>query len=293
MKVAITGSTGHIGTHLVHVLRAAGHEVVPLVRRAPRAGEIRWQPGAVLDPAALAGVDAVVHLAGVGIADHRWSEQHKQAVLRSRIEGTTTIAAAVAAGDPTALVSGSAIGWYGDTGSRAVDESAPSGAGFLADVCRQWEACTAPAAEAGVRVATVRTGLVCGRGGGLMGRMLPLFKLGLGGKLGSGRQYWSWISMADEVGAIRHVLEGDLAGPVNLTGPDPVTNAEFTKALAQVLGRPAVTPVPPFALRIVLGGFADEGVLSGQRVLPHALTESGYTFEHPTVEAALRYATAR
>jgi uncharacterized protein len=293
MKVAITGSTGHIGSHLVPELRADGHEVVPLVRRPARDGEISWQPGEVLDPAALAGVDAVVHLAGVGIADHRWTEQHKRNVLRSRVEGTTTIATAVAAGDPRVLVSGSAIGWYGDTGTRAVDESAPAGAGYLADVCRQWEAAAEPARAAGARVATLRTGLVCGRGGGLMGRMLPLFRLGLGGRLGSGRQYWSWISMADEVGAIRHVLDGDLAGPVNLTGPDPVTNAEFTKALAHVLGRPALAPVPPFALRIALGGFADEGVLSGQRVLPHALQESGYSFQHPTLEATLRYATGR
>jgi uncharacterized protein len=293
MKVAITGSTGHIGSHLVPVLRAAGHEVVPLVRRPARPGEISWQPGEVLDPAALAGVDAVVHLAGVGIADHRWSERHKRDVLRSRVEGTTTIATAVAAGDPRVLLAGSAIGWYGDTGTRAVDESAPAGAGFLADVCRQWEAAAEPARAAGARVATLRTGLVCGRGGGLLGRMVPLFKLGLGGRLGSGRQYWSWISMADEVDAIRHVLAGDLAGPVNLTGPDPVTNAEFTKTLARVLGRPAIAPVPPIALRIALGGFADEGVLSGQRVLPHALQESGYSFQHPTLEAALRYATGR
>ena len=298
MKIAITGSSGLIGSALVPALRTDGHTVLRLVRRAPTgADEVGWDPARrELDPAALADVDAVVNLAGVGIGDQRWSEESKRAVLDSRVDATETVAAALAAAAdrPRALLSASAIGWYGDTGDTAVDESAPVGAGFLAEVCRRWEASTAAAEAAGVRVAHLRTGLVCGPGG-LLGRLLPLARLGLAGPLASGRQYWSWISLADEIGAIRHVLGTDeVAGPVNLTGPEPLTNREFTRVLGRVLHRPVLAPpVPRIALRLAVGEFADEGIVIGQRVLPRVLTGSGYRFEHDTAEQALRWATGR
>ena len=296
MKIAITGSSGLIGSALVPALLDDGHTVLRLVRRPPAgADELRWDPPTrTLDPAALSGVDAVVNLAGVGIGDRRWTAARKRAVLASRVDATETVAAAVAAVDPRprALLSASAIGWYGDTGDSTVDESAPAGHDFLADLCGRWEAATRTAAEAGVRVAHLRSGLVCGRGG-LLGRLLPLARLGLAAPLGSGRQWWSWISLADEVGAIRHVLGADgVAGPVNLTGPEPVTNREFTTTLGRVLHRPVVLPpVPRVALRLAIGEFADVGVVAGQRVLPRVLQETGYRFRHETVEQALRWAT--
>ena len=296
MKVAITGSTGLIGSALVPALERDGHSVVRLVRRSAGAGEIRWDPAARrLDPTVLTDVDAVVHLAGAGIGDRRWTDAYKRTLLDSRLDGTTTVAEAVAQAGPRprVLLSSSAIGWYGDTGGRAVDETARPGTDFLADVCRQWEAATAPAEKAGARVAHLRTGLVCAPDGGLLGRLLPLFRLGLGGRLASGRQYWSWISLADEIGAIRHVLAHDIAGPVNLTGPEPVTNGEFTKTLGRVLGRPTLAAVPRVALRIAVGEFAEAGIVAGQRVLPQVLEHTGYTFQHPTAEAALRWATGK
>jgi len=297
VKIAITGSSGLIGSALVPALRNDGHTVLRLVRREPAgADEARWNPARrELDPAVLADVDAVVNLAGVGIGDKRWTADRKREVLDSRVDATTTVSEALAAARPRtrALLSASAIGWYGDTGDTAVDESAPSGAGFLADVCRQWEASTAAAEQAGIRVAHLRTGLVCGRGG-LLGKLVPLTKLGVMGPLGSGRQYWSWISLTDEIDAIRHVLAQDtIAGPVNLTGPDPVTNRDFTRVLGRVLHRPTVLPVPRIALRLVVGEFADEGIIAGQRVLPTVLQDSGYRFRHDTAEKALRWATGR
>jgi uncharacterized protein len=297
VKIAITGASGLVGSALVPALRGGGHDVVRLVRRAARASdEIGWDPAARrLDPTALADVDAVVHLAGVGIGDRRWTDSYKRTVLASRIDGTTTVSDAIAMANPRprALLSASAIGWYGDTGERAVDEGAESGQGFLAEVCRRWEGATAAATEAGVRVVHLRSGLILAPRGGLLGRLRPLFALGVGGRLASGRQYWSWISLADEVGAIRFLLEHDIVGPVNLTGPEPVTNAQFARALGRVLHRPATIPVPAFALRIVAGGFADEGIVVGQRVLPRVLTEAQYPFQHGTVEDALRWATGR
>ncbi|SDY40918.1 hypothetical protein SAMN05661080_03387 [Modestobacter sp. DSM 44400] len=295
MKVAITGSSGQIGRRLVPTLAADGHEVIRLVRRTPRrADEHRWDPQhRRIDPALLSDVDAVVHLAGVGVADHRWNARHKGAVLESRVDGTATVSQALAdaaAADPTrdrVLLSGSAVGWYGDTGDRVVDESAPPGEDFLARVCVAWEAATAPAVDADVRVATLRTGLVLGSGG-LLARMLPLFRLGLGGRLGSGRQYMPWISLTDEVDAIRFLLTAPVSGPVNLSAPTPVTNAEFTAALGRVVHRPAVLPVPGAALRVVLGEFARVGVLAGQRAVPGALTAAGFSFTHRDLEAALR-----
>jgi uncharacterized protein (TIGR01777 family) len=297
VKIAVTGSSGLIGSALLRALREDGHRVVRLVRRAPAdPDEIRWDPAARrLGQAALVDVDAVVNLAGVGIGDRRWTADRKNAVLASRIDATETVSAAMAAAEagPRVLLSASAIGWYGDTGDTAVDESAPSGQDFLADVCRQWEAATRAAEQAGVRVVHLRSGLVCGRRGGLLGRLLPLARLGLASPLGSGRQWWSWISLADEVGAIRHVLADDsIAGPVNLTGPQPVTNREFTKVLGRVVRRPVVLPpVPRLALRLAIGEFADVGILAGQRVIPRVLQETGYRFRHETAEQALRWAT--
>lgn len=291
MKVAITGSSGLIGTALSASLRADGHRVLALVRREPRSpGEARWDPaGQRLDPAILADVDGVVHLAGAGIADKRWTESRKRAVLDSRVEGTTTIAEALAhsGGGSRFLVSASAVGWYGDTGARVVDESDPSGDGFLAEVCQRWEGAAQPAVDAGVRVSFARTGLVLSGRGGLMGRMLPLFRLGLGGKLGSGAQYWPWISLTDEVSALRFLIDSDLSGPVNLTAPEPVTNAEFTKTLGSVLGRPTVAAVPGFALKIVIGDFAEEGILAGQRAIPRVLSDAGFSFALPSLREAL------
>jgi uncharacterized protein (TIGR01777 family) len=300
MKIAVTGASGLVGRALVPALEEDGHEVIRLVRRTPRtADEHRWDPQHHrIDPALLADVDAVVHLAGVGIGDRRWSATHKQRVLSSRVDGTTTIsqalAAAVAAhpGRPRVLLSASAVGWYGDTGSRVVDENAPPGTDSLAQVCREWEASTAPAEQAGVRVVHLRSGLVLGEGG-LLGRMAPLFRLGLGGRLGGGRQYWPWISLRDEVDAIRFLLRAPLSGPVNLTAPTPVTNAQFTAALARVVHRPAVLPVPGLALWVVLGEFARLGVLAGQRAVPTRLLDAGFTFTHTHLETALRAALAR
>ena len=297
MKIAVTGSSGLIGSALVPALRDDGHTVLRLVRRATAGpDQLRWDPAARrLDPAVLAGVDAVVNLAGVGIGDRRWTADRKNAVLASRVDATETLSAAMAAAEPRprALLSASAIGWYGDTGDTAVDESAPAGQDFLAEVCRRWEAATRAAEEAGIRVAHLRSGLVCGKSGGLLGRLLPLARLCLASPLGSGRQWWSWISLADEVGAIRHVLaDGGITGAVNLTGPDPVTNRDFTKVLGRVVHRPVVLPaVPRLALRLAIGEFADVGIVAGQRVLPRVLQQTGYRFRHETVEQALRWAT--
>jgi uncharacterized protein len=299
MKVAVTGSSGLIGSELVRALLADGHEVLRLVRRTPRtADEHRWEPTHHrLPPGLLDDVDAVVNLAGVGVADRRWTRAHKQAVLSSRVDSTTTVSRALAeaaAADPArdrVLLSASAVGWYGDTGDRAVDETAPAGEDFLARVCVDWEAATAPAAAAGVRVATLRTGLVLARGG-LLGRLVPLFRLGLGAKLGNGRQYMPWISLRDEVDAIRFLLTAPVSGPVNLTGPRPATNAEFTAALASAVHRPALLTVPGPALRLVLGEFAPVGVLAGQRAVPAALQAAGFTHTDQDLPAALRTALA-
>jgi uncharacterized protein len=295
VKIAVTGSSGLIGSALLPVLRDDGHTVLRLVRRPPAAAdEVRWDPDRhELDPAVLAETDAVVNLAGAGIGDKRWSGERKKAILDSRVNATETVAAALAAEprDGRVLLSGSAIGWYGDTGDTAVDETAPAAGDFLAEVTRRWEDATGLASEAGVRVALLRTGLVCGPGG-LLGKLVPLVKLGLGGPLGSGRQWWSWISLADEVGAIRHLLTADVSGPVNLTGPAPLTNRDFTKTLGRVLHRPVIAPpVPAAVLRLVVGEFADVGIVAGQRVLPRVLEQTGYQFRHDTAEKALRWAT--
>ncbi|WP_329164113.1 TIGR01777 family oxidoreductase [Streptomyces sp. NBC_01717] len=293
-RIAVTGSTGLIGTALVRSLRVDGHEVVRLVRRPARAGdEVEWDPKrGYVDGAGLVGCDAVVHLAGAGVGDHRWTEAYKQEIRDSRVLGTEAIAQAVASLDvpPKVLLSGSAIGYYGDTGDRAVDESAPHGEGFLPSVCVEWEAAAAPAEEAGVRTVFARTGLVVGREGGAWGRLFPLFRAGLGGRLGNGHQYWSFIALHDHIAALRHILDTpSLSGPVNLTGPDPVTNGEVTAAMGRVLRRPTLFAVPAPALRITLGDFAED-VLGSQRVLPRRLLESGFSFAFPGIDASIRAA---
>lgn len=290
MQIAITGSTGLIGTALVRALRDEGLTVLRLVRRPPAAAdEIRWDPFGEVDADPLEGVDAVVHLAGAGIGDHRWTETYKREVRDSRVEGTRTLSRALAGltRRPSVFISGSAVGYYGDTGDVEVNESATAGEGFLAGLCRDWEAAAQPAVDAGIRVVYTRTGLVLSGEGGLLGRLLPLFRLGLGARLGSGRQWLSWISLADQVAALRFILHNGISGPVNLTAPAPVTNAEFTRAVGRAVHRPAPFVVPATVLRLALGEFADEGVLIGQRALPDRLAKAGFTFSHPGIDAAL------
>jgi len=290
MRIVVTGSTGLIGSRLVPALRADGNEVIRLVRRAPRApDEVRWDPAqGGIDTAALGHIDAAVHLAGAGIGDHRWTESYKREVMQSRVSGTTTIATALATLDPLprVLVSGSAIGFYGDTGDAVVDEDTPRGDGFLADVVEAWEHSADPARRAGVRVVHPRTGLVVAKEGGTWARLTPLFRLGLGGRIGSGCQYWSFVSISDEVRALRHLLTDEsLSGPVNLTAPNPLTNAAATKVMGELLHRPTIATVPGFALRAALGEFAFD-VLAGQQVVPRKLTDAGFHFEHPRFEDA-------
>ncbi|MFF1460718.1 TIGR01777 family oxidoreductase [Streptomyces sp. NPDC058330] len=293
-RIAVSGSTGLIGAALVRSLRADGHEVVRLVRRPAATGdEVEWDPERqYVDAAGLVGCDAVVHLAGAGVGDHRWTEEYKRRIRDSRVLGTAAIADAVASLDtpPKVLLSGSAIGYYGDTGDRAVDESAPPGQGFLPSVCVEWEEATAPAEEAGIRTVHARTGLVVARGGGAWGRLFPLFKAGLGGRLGNGRQYWSFIALHDHVAAMRHILDTEsLSGPVNLTGPAPVTNGQVTAAMGRVLRRPTLFTAPAPALRIALGEFAGD-VLGSQRVLPGRLLDSDFAFAFPDIDATIRAA---
>ncbi|HVA60213.1 MAG TPA: TIGR01777 family oxidoreductase [Mycobacteriales bacterium] len=286
MNVVVSGASGFLGTALVRALRSAGHDVRILVR-----GSDGWQPERRhLDPALLAGADAVVNLSGAGIGDHRWTPEYRRLVRASRIDSTSTLAHGIAAATerPAVFLSGSAIGAYGDTGDDPVDESAGYGAGFLPDLCREWEAATAPAAEAGVRTVHLRTGIVLSPAGGALRKVLPLFKLGLGGRLGSGRQWFSWIALPDLVAAVQFLLaDSTLAGPVNLTAPLPVRNREYTAALGRAVHRPAALVVPAAALRIALGGFADEGVLASARVLPEALEAAGFDFTHPDLDGAL------
>ncbi|MGQ0617874.1 MAG: TIGR01777 family oxidoreductase [Acidimicrobiia bacterium] len=301
MKVAITGSHGLIGSALATSLTAEGHQVLPVVRPgSPRNGHgsVTWDVEAgTIDAAALEGVDAVVNLAGAGIGDRRLTDERKQLVVDSRIDGTTLLSQALAGLDqpPRALVSGSAIGYYGDRGDEVLTESSvPQPGNFLSDLCVGWEQATAAAGAAGIRVAHLRSAMVLSAKGGALAKMLPVFKLGAGAKMGAGRQWWSWVSIDDEVAAIRFLLNNDIAGPVNLSAPEPVTNAEFTKALGKVLHRPTKLPVPSFGPRLLLGGDrADMLLFTSARVLPEKLEASGFKFRHGDVESAFRAATSR
>lgn len=286
-RIAITGASGLIGGALVGKLKSDGYTVQRLVRRAPISSEeIFWNPqDSYVDLEALSGVDAVIHLAGAGVGDKRWTKKYKSEILNSRLLGTTTIANAVAEIKPKVFISSSAIGWYGETGNRAVSESDRGGDDFLAAVCREWEAAADLAGN--VRTVKIRTGLVLDPTGGALGRMLPLFRFGLGGKLGTGKQWWSWITLHDELRAIEFLLEReDLSGVFNLTSPNPVTNQEFTSALARALRRPALVPAPAIALKLALGGFSTE-ILGSKKVLPTALQEAGFNFDFPHIGPAL------
>ena len=294
--VAIAGSSGLIGSALVAALRADDHRVLRIVRRTPaNAGELHWNPeSGEFDASALSGVDAVVNLCGINIGQRRWSGAFKQNLRDSRITPTEVLSTAVADAGVGVLVSSSAVGYYGNTKDRAVDETGAVGEGFLAQLCQDWEAATAPAEQTGTRVVLARTGVVLSPSGGALGRLRPLFSLGLGARLGNGRQYMSWISLEDQVRALQFAISHDeLSGPVNLTGPAPVTNAEFTTALGYAVHRRAPLMVPGFAVRAALGEFADEGLLDGQRAIPAALERAGFEFCHKTIGEALGYATAR
>jgi uncharacterized protein (TIGR01777 family) len=296
VNVLVTGSHGLVGSALIPGLRADGHRVLRLVRDAPEgADDVRWDPAnGYVDAAGLVGIDGVVHLAGAGIGDKKWTPQRKRLILDSRTQGTRVLAETLANLDrpPVVLVSGSAVGYYGDRGDEVLTEQAPPGDDFPAQVCLAWEGATAAAAEAGIRVVTIRTGIVLAAHGGALQRMLLPFKLGLGGRIGSGKQYMSWISLDDEVGAIRHLLTADrVSGPVNLTAPGPVTNRDFTAALGRAVHRPTLLPTPLTPLKVLYG---DELVrhllIEGQRALPRVLEGSGYEFRHSDIDAALRAA---
>ena len=285
-RIAITGASGLIGTALVGHLRSEGHTVQRFVRRpvvAPE--EIQWDPKTgYVDIEALRGVDAVIHLAGVGVGDKRWSKKYKSEILNSRLLETTAIAHAVNEVKPQVFISASAIGWYGESGNRSVVESDRVGDDFLAAVCREWEGAADLVTD--VRTVKIRTGLVLDPTGGALGKMLPLFRLGLGGKLGNGKQWWSWITLHDVIRAITFLLENKVSGPVNLTSPNPVTNQEFTSALARAMHRPALFPAPALGLKIALGGFSSE-ILGSKKVIPQALTDAGFTWDYPHITNAL------
>ncbi|HEY9517787.1 MAG TPA: TIGR01777 family oxidoreductase [Gemmatimonadales bacterium] len=292
LHAAISGASGLIGTMLRKSLAEAGHRVTALVRRAPGPGEIRWDPaGSGIDPASLRGVDAVIHLAGENLAEGRWTEERKRKILESRELGTRLLAEAMARATdgPRTLVSASAIGYYGERGDEELTESSAPGTGFLPEVCVAWEAATAPAADAGIRVVRVRTGLLLTPAGGLLRRILLPFRLFAGGRLGDGQQWMSWISAVDLLRVYRQVLEGDLRGPVNAVAPVAVRNEEFTRVLAKVLHRPAVMVVPSTALRLAYGQMADEAILASAHVLPVGLQASGFQFEYAKLEPALRH----
>jgi uncharacterized protein (TIGR01777 family) len=293
MRILMAGASGFLGTRLAHRLSADGHDVVRLVRREPRgSGEVEWDPSAGrLDPAALDGTEAVVNLAGAGIGDKRWTDRYRRLLVSSRVDTTSTLATAIAGlpadARPRVLLNSSGISGYGDTGGRTVTEEAPLGKGFLPEVCRMWEAATAPAADAGVRVVRLRTAPVLDRDGGLLKPQLLAYRLGIAGKFGSGRQWSPWIALADWLSAVTFLMDrDDLAGPVNVVSPTLVTNAEFTKAVGRALHRPTVMPIPAIALRVLLGGFSVE-VLHGSGALPGVLTAAGFTYRYGDLDAAL------
>ncbi|MCH8221545.1 MAG: TIGR01777 family protein [Proteobacteria bacterium] len=295
MKILVTGSHGLIGSALIPFLTTGGHEVLRLVRNPnPATNEIPWDPQAgVIDNEQLEGLDAVVHLAGENIASKRWNTAQKKRIRESRVHGTRLLSESIARlnDPPKVLVCASAVGYFGDRGDEELDEQSEPGTGFLADVCRDWEAAADPAREKGIRVVNLRFGVILSSAGGALAKMLLPFKLGLGGVVGSGKQYWSWIALDDVLGAILHVISNDdLNGPVNCVSPNPATNREFTKTLGRVLKRPTVFPLPAFAARLALGEMADELLLPSARVIPKRLQESGYEFQYPELEEALRHA---
>jgi len=294
MDVILTGASGLIGSALRPALATAGHRVIALVRRPVRgADEVTWDPpNGRLDRASIEGAGAAVHLAGVGIAEKRWTDEHKRAMRDSRVQGTGLLARAIAELNrpPAVLVSASAVGYYGDRGDEILDELSPPGDGFLPDLCVAWETATSPAEHAGTRVVHMRIGIVLSKSGGALRKQLPLFNVGLGGRFGSGRQWQSWITIDDVLRAIQHLFTADVAGPVNLTTPNPVTNEVFTKTLGKVLRRPAVLPIPKFGPSLVLGGELTENLLySSLRVVPKQLEASGFEFAHSELEGALRH----
>jgi uncharacterized protein (TIGR01777 family) len=293
MNVVIAGASGLIGSALSRALRDEGHRVRRLVRRAAeRENEIAWNPARrELDPQALTAADAIVNLAGESLADGRWTARRRERILRSRTDSTRTLVSALEKLErrPAVLLNASAVGFYGDRGDEVVDESSPVGVGFLPEVCRAWETCAAGAAALGVRVVLLRFGVVLARQGGALAKMLPVFRAGLGGRLGNGRQWMSWIGLDDAVGAIRHALRDERCrGPVNVVAPAPVRNAEFTTALGRALHRPTVLQVPAVVLHAVFGRMADEALLASTRAIPQKLLETGYTFRMATVGPALR-----
>ena len=292
MRIAITGASGLIGSALSTRLRDDGHEVVPVVRRQPSASEIGWSVDERrIDDGAFDDMDAVVHLAGAGIGDKRWTDEYKDEIMSSRTVGTAIVANAVntAKNPPSVLLSGSAVGIYGASTTATFDDHSPAGTGFLAEVCEAWESSAAPSQADGTRLVFLRTGIVLSAKGGALKKQLPLFKFGLGGKLGSGDQWQSWIHIDDEVGAIVHLLASEVAGPVNLTAPNPVPQAGFADTLGDVLNRPTFLPIPEFGPKLVLGGeLADNLLFTGQNVVPTVLEGDGYTFRHPTLDGALR-----
>ena len=296
MNVLMSGATGLLGTALIPELGARGHRVTRLTRSPRSADDVSWDPEAGKIDGALTGTEAVIHLAGESIAEGRWTPEKKRRIIESRRKGTRLLAESIAAlpAPPSVMVSTSADGYYGDRGNELLTEVSGPGSGFLAEVCREWEAAADPAREAGIRVVHPRTGIVLTPKGGALGRTLPIFKLGAGGKVGSGRQYWSWVSLDDVVYSFVYALENEtVSGPANVCSPNPATNAEYTKVLGRVLNRPTVFPVPATAARIALGGVADELLLASKRMQPARLEETGYAFRHPDLEQALRHLLGR
>jgi uncharacterized protein (TIGR01777 family) len=295
MKILVTGSSGLVGERLVHSLKSQGQEVVRLVRSIPKdsATEIRWNPDeGTLDEAGLEGLDSVVHLAGENLAEGRWTDEKKKRIRESRVKGTRLLSEALARlkEKPEVLVSASAIGFYGNRGDEILTERSAAGDDFLAEVCREWELATAPAGENGIRVVHLRFGVILSREGGALAKMLFPFRMGVGGKIGSGKQYMSWIAIDDVVGVIEHALMNDeLRGAVNVVSPNPVTNYEFTKTMGSVLSRPTVFPVPAFAAKLLFGEMADATLLTSQRVEPERLKASGYKFKYPELKNALQH----
>jgi uncharacterized protein (TIGR01777 family) len=296
MNVLISGATGLIGSALTRELEDGAHSVIRLTRSPRGENDVRWDPDADTVEGSLEGTDAVVHLAGESIAEGRWTVSKRERIMQSRKKGTRLLAEAIASlsEPPKVMVSASAVGYYGDRGNELLREDSGTGSDFLAEVCQAWEAAADPAREAGIRVVHPRFGIVLSPEGGALGTTLPIFKLGVGGRIGSGRQWWSWVALDDVVGAIHHAIENDsVEGPVNVGSPNPLTNAEYTKVLGKVLNRPTVVAVPAPAIRIAIGGMADALLLASQRMEPARLKETGYHFRYPELEGALRHLLGR